>query len=53
MNCLDLVKLSAIMECTSGAAEVVLGVIDGHFTTNTPDFLMEYPGHPSEPPHRV
>lgn len=39
MNPLDLVKLSAVMELTSGKPEVVVGLIDGPVATNHPDFV--------------
>lgn len=48
MNPLDLVKLSALMERTSGNADVKIGLIDGPVATEHPDFagghLREIPG---------
>ena len=41
MNPLDLVKLTALMERTSGRAEVVIGVLDGPVALNHPDLASE------------
>ena len=37
MNHLDLVKLTALMEYTSGQTEIMIGLLDGPVTTNHPD----------------
>ena len=48
MDALDLVKLTALMERTSGSAEVKIGLIDGPVMTRHPDLagehLREIPG---------
>src|SRR4051812_33570298 len=48
MNPLDLVKLTALMEFTSGRPEIVVGLIDGPVDINHPDFaganIRELPG---------
>jgi len=41
MNHLDLVKLSALMELTSGRPEIVVGLIDGPVAMNHPDLVSE------------
>ena len=49
MNSLDLVKLTALMERTSGSPEVKIGLIDGPVATQHPDLagehLREIPGN--------
>ncbi len=49
MNPLDLVKLTALMERTSGSPEVKIGLIDGPVVTQHPDLagehLREIPGN--------
>ncbi len=49
MNPLGLVKLSALMERTSGRPEIVIGLIDGPVATNHPDLtdenIREIPGN--------
>jgi subtilisin family serine protease len=49
MNPLDLVKLPALMERTSGSAELKIGLIDGPVVTQHPDLagehLREIPGN--------
>lgn len=42
MNHLDLVKLSALMELTSGRPEVTVGLLDGPVATNHPDLASEH-----------
>ena len=42
MNPLDLVKLTALMERTSGSPEVKIGLIDGPVVTQHPDLASEY-----------
>jgi subtilisin family serine protease len=48
MNPLDMVKLTALMEHTSGKPEVIVGLIDGPITINHPDLagahIREVPG---------
>ena len=48
MNPLDLVKLPALMELTSGRPEIVVGLIDGPVALNHPDLadgnIREVPG---------
>lgn len=48
MNHLDLVKLTALMERTSGQPEIVVGLLDGPVATNHPDlesaYIREIPG---------
>ncbi len=41
MNHLDLVKLTALMELTSGRSEVAIGLIDGPVAINHPDLVSE------------
>ncbi len=49
MNALDLVKLSSLMERTSGRPEIVIGLIDGPVVMNHPDLtggnIREIPGN--------
>src|SRR5437868_2833636 len=49
MNPLDLVKLTALMDRTSGSTEVKIGLIDGPVVTRHPDLageqLREIPGN--------
>ena len=49
MDPLDLVKLTALMERTSGSPEVKIGLIDGLVVTQHPDLagehLREIPGN--------
>jgi len=49
MSPLQLVKLTALMERTSGSPEVRIGLIDGHVAAQHPDLaserLSEIPGH--------
>src|SRR6266699_3879532 len=42
MNQLDLVKLTALMERTSGKPEIMVGLLDGPVTTNHPDLASEH-----------
>lgn len=42
MGPLDLVKLTALMERTSGRPEVTIGLIDGPVVTQHPDLVSEY-----------
>ena len=42
MNHLDLVKLTALMERTSGKPEIMVGLLDGPVTTNHPDLASEH-----------
>src|SRR6266700_5906888 len=42
MNHLDLVKLTALMERTSGQPEIVVGLLDGPVATNHPDLESEH-----------
>src|SRR5260370_18936559 len=42
MNHLDLVKLTALMERTSGKPEIVVGLLDGPVATNHPDLEREH-----------
>jgi subtilisin family serine protease len=42
MNHLDLVKLPALMERTSGQPEIVVGLLDGPIATNHPDLASEH-----------
>ncbi len=48
MNHLDLVKLTALMERTSGQPEIMIGLLDGPVATNHPDLesghIREIPG---------
>lgn len=48
MNPLDLVKLTVLMELTSGRPEIGVGLIDGPIAVNHPDFsgtqIREIPG---------
>src|SRR5947209_4078125 len=48
MNHLDLVKLTALMERTSGQPEMMVGLLDGPVATNHPDLesaqIREIPG---------
>jgi hypothetical protein len=37
MNHLDLIKLTALMERTSGQPEIMVGLLDGPVATNHPD----------------
>ena len=39
MNPLDLVKLSQLMQLTSGKPEVVIGLIDGPVAVDHPDLV--------------
>jgi subtilisin family serine protease len=41
MSPLDLVKLTALMQRTSGRAEIMVGLIDGPVAVNHPDLLSE------------
>jgi subtilisin family serine protease len=41
MNHLDLVKLTALMELTSGRPEIIVGLIDGPVLMNHPDLVGE------------
>jgi subtilisin family serine protease len=41
MDSLDLVKLTALMELTSGRPEITIGLIDGHLVMNHPDLASE------------
>ena len=41
MSPLDLVKLTALMERTSGRAEIMVGLIDGPVVVNHPDLVSE------------
>src|SRR5712692_6450158 len=42
MNHLDLVKLTALMERTSGQPEIVVGLLDGPVATHHPDLEREH-----------
>src|SRR2546429_921147 len=42
MNHLDLVKLTALMERTSGQPEMMVGLLDGPVATNHPDLESEH-----------
>src|SRR5713101_2124707 len=42
MNHLDLVKLTALMERTSGKSEIMVGLLDGPVATNHPDLEREH-----------
>ncbi|MBN3816750.1 S8 family serine peptidase [Paraburkholderia sp. Se-20369] len=42
MRALDLVKLSALMEMTSGRPSTVIGLIDGPVATDHPDFALSH-----------
>ncbi|HJT57940.1 MAG TPA: S8 family serine peptidase [Ktedonobacteraceae bacterium] len=42
MNHLDLVKLTALMERTSGQPEIMIGLLDGPVATNHPDLENEH-----------
>ena len=42
MNHLDLVKLTALMEHTSGQPEIMVGLLDGPVATNHPDLASEH-----------
>lgn len=42
MDPLELVKLTALMECTSGSPEVKIGLIDGPVVTRHPDLAGEH-----------
>jgi subtilisin family serine protease len=42
MNHLDLVKLTALMERTSGQPEIMVGLLDGPVATNHPDLASEH-----------
>jgi subtilisin family serine protease len=42
MNHLDLVKLTALMEHTSGRPEIVVGLLDGPVVTNHPDLASDH-----------
>src|SRR6266700_2056184 len=42
MNHLDLVKLTALMERTSGKPEIMVGLLDGPVATNHPDLASEH-----------
>lgn len=48
MNALDLIKLTALMERTSGRPEIIVGLIDGPVVMNHPDLagenIREIPG---------
>ena len=50
MNPLDLVKLTALMEHTSGRPEIIVGLLDGPVATDHPDLVGEHirevPGGP-------
>ena len=50
MNPLELVKLTGLMELTSGAPEIVVGLLDGPVAANHPDLvsenIREVPGKP-------
>src|SRR5439155_25860001 len=39
---LELVKLTALMACTSGRAEIMVGLIDGPVAINHPDLTVEH-----------
>ena len=41
MNPLDSVKLTALMQRTSGRAEIMVGLIDGPVVVNHPDLVSE------------
>jgi subtilisin family serine protease len=41
MNSLDLVKLTALMELTSGRPEITIGLIDGPVVINHPELMSE------------
>src|SRR5256886_4662657 len=42
MNHLELVKLTALMERTSGQPEIMVGLLDGSVATNHPDLEREH-----------
>jgi subtilisin family serine protease len=42
MNPLDTVKLTALMEVTSGRGEIVVGLIDGSVATDHPDLMSDH-----------
>src|SRR5450755_4681213 len=42
MNHLDLIKLPAVMERTSGKPEIMVGLLDGPVVTNHPDIESEH-----------
>src|SRR5713226_9325194 len=42
MNHLDLVKLTALMERTSGRPEMIVGLLDGPVAINHPDLASEH-----------
>src|SRR5262249_37636649 len=42
MDCLELVKLTALMERTSGRPEVMIGLVDGPVVTEHPDLGREH-----------
>ena len=42
MSALDLVKLTALMELTSGRPEIVIGLIDGPVIRNHPDLAVDH-----------
>src|SRR5712692_6931019 len=42
MNHLDLIKLTALMELTSGEPEIMIGIIDGPVAMNHPDLAGEH-----------
>src|SRR5215470_7322532 len=42
MKHLNLVKLTALMERTSGTPEIVIGLLDGPVSTNHPDLEREH-----------
>src|SRR5256884_2567728 len=42
MNLLDLVKLKALMDGTSGQPEIMVGLLDGPVATNHPDLASEH-----------
>ncbi len=51
MNPLDLVKLAALMERTSGTPDIMVGLLDGPVATNHPNLARAHiqvlPGGPS------
>jgi hypothetical protein len=50
MNHLDLVKLTALMERTSGTPEIMVGLLDGPVATKHPDLES---GHIRELPENI
>src|SRR5947209_15496668 len=42
MNHLDLIKLPALMELTSGQPEIMIGLLDGPVAKNHPDLVSEH-----------